>query len=111
MVAWEFLTLALVTAVIVAVAVYFFVIILRRSRRVGNTGIIQRSHLKCPKCHREFDYDWIPGASLTAVRLGTQRYMACPLCRKWSLFDIYTTMVARTPSAPTPTDPLGPPPR
>ena len=44
--------------------------------------------LTCPHCHREFDYDLIPGASVTAVRLGTSRYMRCPLCQRFARFDL-----------------------
>ncbi len=52
-----------------------------------------RAHLTCKKCHQAFDYDFVPGASVTAVRLGGSRYMACPLCRRWSVFDIRSNIV------------------
>jgi len=51
-------------------------------------GTYWTRRLRCPHCHREFDYDLIPGASLTALRLGTSRYMRCPLCQKFGLFDL-----------------------
>lgn len=44
--------------------------------------------LTCPKCGQPFDYDYIPGASTSAIRLGGSRYMACPLCGKFSTFPI-----------------------
>jgi hypothetical protein len=44
--------------------------------------------MKCPKCGGEFDYEYYPGASWTAVRLWNRRYMACPLCHRWSLFPV-----------------------
>jgi hypothetical protein len=81
-----------------AVAVIFWALILRRARRVGTKGFVQRSRLTCPKCHRDFDYDWVPGASLTSVRLGMSRYLACPLCRQWSIFNVYDTLVERAPA-------------
>jgi predicted RNA-binding Zn-ribbon protein involved in translation (DUF1610 family) len=81
----------------VVVAVVLYALIFRRGRKLGTKGVVQRSHLLCPKCGREFDYDWIPGASFTAVRLGTGRYMSCPLCGKWSVFDVYGTMTKRIP--------------
>ena len=56
--------------------------------------------LTCPHCHREFDYDWYPGASLSAVRLGDRRYLKCPLCGKWGTFDIYHTIVRRPGDPP-----------
>jgi hypothetical protein len=45
-----------------------------------------KRHLTCPKCGGAFDYAFIPGASLTAVRLWDRRYMACPICHRWSVF-------------------------
>jgi hypothetical protein len=99
-----------ITAVVIVVLVVFYAHILRRGRRIGTRGIIQRSQLTCPKCHREFDFDWFPGGSVTALRLGKARYMACPLCHRWSTFNIYDTMVARPPpepSGPTPRSPPG----
>jgi formate dehydrogenase maturation protein FdhE len=50
--------------------------------------IVRRSRLVCPKCGGTFDYDWVPGASLTSFRLMGKRYMACPLCHRWSTFDV-----------------------
>jgi len=49
------------------------------------------STMTCPKCHRSFDYDWVPGASFTAFRLGRSRYMQCLLCHEWSTFDVLST--------------------
>jgi hypothetical protein len=86
--------LAIVIGVII---VLVFVVIVplaisrRRNVRTGATEFVQRSRLLCPKCEREFDYEWIPGAALTAVRLGTKRYMACPLCHHWSTFDVWNS--------------------
>ena len=51
------------------------------------------SRLTCPKCGQSFDYDWVPLASFSAVRLGTSRYLECPLCHKWSTFNIWDTRV------------------
>lgn len=78
--------------ILIAVAIIIVVmgIVIGLVRR--KTGrVIQRSHLRCPKCDGEFDYDWIPGVSFTAVRLGTKRYMACPKCHRWSTFDILSS--------------------
>ena len=44
--------------------------------------------MRCPHCEGEFDYDLVPGASLTAVRLGTSRYMRCPLCHRFGRFSL-----------------------
>ncbi|MEA2053263.1 MAG: hypothetical protein U9O90_10700 [Euryarchaeota archaeon] len=53
-----------------------------------------KSKLKCPKCGYEFEYKWIPGASVTSIKLGKKRYMRCPECRKFSLFNIVDTKIS-----------------
>ncbi|MGD0328814.1 MAG: hypothetical protein ABSB40_00035 [Nitrososphaeria archaeon] len=55
--------------------------------------LIQVSHLKCKKCGAEFDYEWVPTASILSLRLGKSRYMECPNCHKWSIFNILDTRV------------------
>jgi hypothetical protein len=91
------LAISAVAVVAVVIFVIYLAWVLSKGRAAGTRGVVQRSHLTCPKCGREFDYDWIPGASFTAVRLGPQRYMACPICHKWSVFPIVETLVERTP--------------
>lgn len=86
-----------VAIVCVGVFLYYFSKTVVKGRSAGTPGIVQRSRLICPKCGQQFDYDWVPGGSLTAVRLGPNRYMACPLCHKWSVFPILDTIVERTP--------------
>lgn len=44
--------------------------------------------LTCPHCGGRFDYEYIPGVSVSAVRLGWKRYMKCPLCSRWGTFDL-----------------------
>ena len=51
------------------------------------------SRLTCPKCGKTFDYEWLPGGSFSAIRLGTKRYMRCQLCGKWALFEMLKTLV------------------
>ena len=46
------------------------------------------SLLACPNCNRTFDYEWVPLASFSAVRLGKERYLQCPLCQEWSTFNM-----------------------
>jgi hypothetical protein len=55
--------------------------------------LLQASHLKCKKCGAEFDYEWIPSASITSMRFGKWRYMGCPSCGLSSVFNIADTMV------------------
>ncbi len=93
-------------SILAVIAVVLFAVVLRRVRRFGTRGWAERSHLHCPKCRTEFDYDWVPGVSFSAVRLGTGRYMACPSCGGWSYFDLYGTIVRRpAPEAPPPAPP------
>ena len=56
--------------------------------------IIMKSKLKCPKCGYEFEYKWIPLASLTSISLGKKRYMRCPKCHKWSWFNVWDTRIS-----------------
>ena len=79
--------IGIVIGALVIVAYLF----LRRSK--PGSGVVQLSHLKCTKCNSEFDYAWIPGGSLTSVRLGKSRLIRCPVCKKWSLFNIWDTRV------------------
>ncbi len=46
------------------------------------------SKLECRKCGYRFNYEFIPGMSVDAMRLGMDRYMRCPKCRKWSRFSL-----------------------
>jgi len=56
--------------------------------------------LECPACGRSFNYDYIPGASVSALRLGGRRYMRCPLCGKFGFFDLRSPRLAGSPSSP-----------
>lgn len=77
-------------AIIVAVVILFIV---ARTKAGPKSGIVQLSHLNCRKCGAQFDYAWIPGGSLTSIRLGNSRYLRCPVCKKWSVFNIWKTKV------------------
>ncbi|HXQ48920.1 MAG TPA: hypothetical protein VN842_03985 [Thermoplasmata archaeon] len=59
-----------------------------------------KRHLTCPKCSGEFDYEYYPGASLTAVRLWNRRYMARPLCRCGSVFPVSQVTVPTAAAPP-----------
>jgi hypothetical protein len=56
--------------------------------------------LACPACGRSFNYEYLPGVSVSAVRLGGRRYMRCPLCDKFGLFDLRSPRIAGTPPSP-----------
>jgi len=84
-------TAGIIIAVIIAAIAILFV--LARTRMARSSCIVPLSHLKCNKCGTEFDYAWIPGASLTSLRLLNSRYLMCPVCKKWSVFNIWNTRV------------------
>jgi hypothetical protein len=75
-----------IAAVAVVVAVILYVVVPRY-------GPHYTSRLTCPNCKETFDYNWVPGGSFSAVRLGKSRYLSCPRCGKWSIFDIMATRV------------------
>ncbi len=91
--------IAIGVAILVGVFLLMYAVAALRNRRTGARGFVQRSRLTCPKCHRTFDYDWVPGGALTAVRLGTYRYFACPLCHRWSMFNVWERPIRRSPRA------------
>jgi hypothetical protein len=43
---------------------------------------------ECYKCSYKFNYEWIPGASLHSIRLGTKRIFRCPNCKILQKFDL-----------------------
>ena len=75
----------LVTAIII--------ILLRYQKSGRSSGVVQLSHVQCPKCGREFDYEWIPMASFTAIRLFHSRFFACPICGNFASFNVWDTRV------------------
>jgi DNA-directed RNA polymerase subunit RPC12/RpoP len=56
-------------------------------------GLHYTSRLTCPKCGKQFDYNWVPGGSFSAVRLLNKRYMRCPKCLQWSTFEVWKTRI------------------
>ncbi|MGD0250318.1 MAG: hypothetical protein ABSB97_05470 [Thermoplasmata archaeon] len=64
-------------------------------------GLYWVRHVTCPKCGGQFDYRFVPGASVTALRLGNSRYMRCQLCHRFGVFRLTGpgTAVPRGPSA------------
>jgi hypothetical protein len=63
------------------------------------------SVVTCPKCRYRFNYRYIPGVSLSAVRLGISRYFRCPHCHERALFDL--ALPGPDPMSPNYSDPLG----
>jgi uncharacterized C2H2 Zn-finger protein len=83
----------MIGAIIGVVIIIVIIFILFYARRGELSGLTMLSHLKCPKCNSEFDYEYIPGASMTSLRLGGSRYLQCPVCHKWSVFNLRKTRV------------------
>lgn len=57
------------------------------------------SIVECPHCHYKFNYEFIPGASLGAIRLGSSRIFKCPNCKDLHKFDVVN--FGKDPSLPT----------
>jgi hypothetical protein len=87
-------TISISTAALIVVVVGAWWLARGRSRGVpGTAGIVRENTVVCPKCRREFNYRFVPGASLTSLRLGRSRYMRCPLCGKWSVIRVVARLV------------------
>lgn len=83
--------LPLILVVLLAVLLAFMFWGVRWTGPSGNGPFL--SHLVCEKCGGQFDYAWVPGMSLTSIRWFNSRYMACPVCGRPSMFDIWDTRV------------------
>jgi len=57
------------------------------------------SIVECPHCHYRFNYEFIPGASFTSIRLGPARIFKCPNCKE--LHKFYINHFGTAPSLPT----------
>ena len=79
--------------IIGVVIIVIVAVLMLRSRKGAVKSPVQLSHLKCPKCNAEFDYAYLPLATFTSIRLGNSRYISCPDCHKWSLFNVWNTRV------------------
>lgn len=55
-----------------------------------------KTKVKCPKCKKTFEYVFIPGGSLSSMRLGRYRYMQCPRCKRYAHFDLLTNLDKET---------------
>ncbi|MHB8352402.1 MAG: hypothetical protein ACYDFT_06945 [Thermoplasmata archaeon] len=92
-----YLGLSIGIGAIVVLIVVLFVMMRRLNQKTGPTGLVRHSRLTCPKCGRTFDFEWMPFGSVSAFRLGNgKRYMACPICTKWSTFDLLDAPLSDT---------------
>ena len=86
----------LLAAIVVSAAVLsalFIVFMYTMTRGPHSPAMLQLSHLRCEKCGTEFDYAWLPGVSFTSMRLGAFRFFRCPVCGRFSVFNICDTRV------------------
>ena len=66
---------------------------------VGEAKFLTTSIVECPHCHYRFNYEFIPGASFVAIRLGPVRIFKCPNCKELHNFRI--SHFGTDPSLPT----------
>jgi hypothetical protein len=69
---------------LVAAAVVLLIVRVLIAKRRGYSGDITHRIVRCSKGH-VFTTVWLPGVSLTAIRLGVARFMRCPVEQHWSL--------------------------
>ncbi len=81
-----------IPVVVIAIAVVLYVLF-------PKFGLHYTSELTCPKCGKTFDYNWVPGGSFTALRLGSKRYISCPHCHEWSTYNIKSTRTGKAEPA------------
>jgi hypothetical protein len=73
-----------VIALVIAAVLLLTLIRMLVARRRGYAGDATHRIVRCSKGH-VFTTVWLPGASLTAIRLGSVRYERCPVGKHWSL--------------------------
>jgi DNA-directed RNA polymerase subunit RPC12/RpoP len=59
------------------------------------------SRLKCPRCGKQFNYHWVPGATLMSLRYGNHRRLKCPYCGQQAIYDLAKTRVTKPKPAKT----------
>ena len=80
----------------VVVTAAVFVIIFMLLPRYGPHAI---SRLTCPKCKKQFNYHWVPGASFISLYRGNTRRLKCPYCHTVSTFNVVTTRLSKQQAA------------
>ena len=73
-----------ITWVILAVVVVLLISRVVWFKRGGYAGNTAHRVVRCSAGHL-FTTTWIPGGSLTAIRLGSARYQRCPVGHHWAL--------------------------
>ena len=65
-----------------------FIVVFMLLPRYGPHAV---SRLTCPKCKRQFNYHWVPGASFISIYRGNTRRLKCPYCHEVTTYNIATT--------------------
>ena len=76
---------------VIAIAAVFIVIFMLLPR-YGPHAV---SRLTCPKCKRQFNYHWVPGASFISIYRGNTRRLRCPYCHEVAHYNIATTRLSK----------------
>jgi hypothetical protein len=81
--------LFLIAVPVIAIGFVVFFVLLPRY------GPHYTSRLICPRCKKQFNYHWVPGATFTSLRYGNKRHLNCPYCHTMSIFEVASTRVSK----------------
>jgi DNA-directed RNA polymerase subunit RPC12/RpoP len=84
------MSLDFITVLFLITAVGFLVLLILLPRY----GPHYISKLTCPRCQKNFNFHWIPGATITSLIRRNYRVLKCPYCHTKSTYDIAATRVA-----------------
>ena len=81
------LQIAIVSVIVLVAAMFFYLL--------PRYGPHKKSKLMCPKCKKQFNYHWVPGASWASIGRGSKRNLRCPYCHQISTFDLAAARVEK----------------
>jgi len=79
---FDWLTLLFIFVALGAVAIFIL---------LPRYGPHYTSRLTCPKCHKSFNFHYIPGATLASIIQRNYRTLKCPYCHTKAVYDIALT--------------------
>lgn len=91
---------ALGVVVLLAAAVIFTILfargIAKGPRGRGEVSDRWLAVAKCRRCEAEYETEWVPGISFSAVRMGLDRYQKCRACGEttWARFERWAPATA-----------------
>jgi hypothetical protein len=77
-----------IVVIIIAVVIFFYLL--------PRYGPHYTSKLSCPRCKKQFNYHWVPGASWASLRRGKKRNLRCPYCHQVSTFELASAEMIKT---------------